>query len=253
MKVLDVKEINMNFFTEDGELKVLDNISFGVNKGEIVAILGPSGSGKTTILNVIAKLLTPSSGNVNLVGDFGYMFQRDHLLEWRTVWQNLLLGLEIKHQKTPEQCEKVERMLKKYGLYDFRNRYPNELSGGMRQRIALIRTLAIGPEILLLDEPFSSLDYQTRLMVSDDVYKMIKDENLSAILVTHDISEAISMADKIIVLSTRPAKIKNIHTINLTMEGEKTPLKSRTAKEFREYFDVLWKELNTHYAEEKLH
>jgi NitT/TauT family transport system ATP-binding protein len=243
----------MNFFTEDGELKVLDNISFGVNKGEIVAILGPSGSGKTTILNVIAKLITPSSGNVNLVGDFGYMFQRDHLLEWRTVWQNLLLGLEIKHQKTPEQCEKVERMLKKYGLYDFRNRYPNELSGGMRQRIALIRTLAIGPEILLLDEPFSSLDYQTRLMVSDDVYKMIKDENLSAILVTHDISEAISMADKIIVLSTRPAKIKNIHTINLTMEGEKTPLKSRTAKEFREYFDVLWKELNTHYAEEKLH
>jgi NitT/TauT family transport system ATP-binding protein len=253
VKVLDVKEINMNFFTEDGELKVLDNISFGVNKGEIVAILGPSGSGKTTILNVIAKLITPSSGNVNLVGDFGYMFQRDHLLEWRTVWQNLLLGLEIKHQKTPEQCEKVERMLKKYGLYDFRNRYPNELSGGMRQRIALIRTLAIGPEILLLDEPFSSLDYQTRLMVSDDVYKMIKDENLSAILVTHDISEAISMADKIIVLSTRPARIKNIHTINLTTEGEKTPLKSRTAKEFREYFDVLWKELNTHYAEEKLH
>jgi NitT/TauT family transport system ATP-binding protein len=244
VKVLDVKGINMNFFTEDGELEVLDNISFTVNKGEIVAIVGPSGSGKTTILNVIAKLLTPVSGEVEINGEIGYMFQRDHLLEWRTIWHNLLIGLEIKHQKTPQQCEKVENMLRKYQLYDFRNRYPKELSGGMRQRIALIRTLAIDPEVLLLDEPFSSLDYQTRLMVSDDVYKMIKNENIAAILVTHDISEAISMADKIIVLTQRPASIKNIHKIKLTIEGEKTPLKARTAKEFREYFDIIWKELN---------
>lgn len=251
MKVLDVKEINMNFFTEDGELQVLNNISFTVNKGEIVAIVGPSGSGKTTILNVIAKLLKPISGEVDIKGKIGYMFQRDHLLEWRTIWHNLLIGLEIKHQKTPEQCQKVANMLKKYELYEFRNRYPNELSGGMRQRIALIRTLAIDPQVLLLDEPFSSLDYQTRLMVSDDVYKMIKNENIAAILVTHDISEAISMADKIIVLTPRPATIKNIHYINLTISGEKTPIKARTAKEFREYFDIIWKELNNDH--EKKH
>lgn len=243
-KVLELDSVSKSFYTELGELEVLNDVSFDVESGEIVAIIGPSGSGKSTLLNIIAKIIDPSIGRVIKSGEIGYMFQRDHLLEWRTIWKNLLIGLEITKQNTPIRQAKIKEMLVKYGLDSFTKNFPNELSGGMRQRIALIRTLSIEPTILLLDEPFSSLDYQTRLMVSDDIYHMIKNENLSAILVTHDISEAISMADRIVVLTKRPAQIRNIHKIVLTIEGKKTPLKARTAKEFREYFDMIWKELH---------
>ena len=159
---------------------------------------------------------------------------------------NITIGLEIQKKKTDEAMERVERLLKTYDLWDFRNMYPKELSGGMRQRVALIRTLAVAPDILLLDEPFSALDYQTRLLVSDDVYKIIKNEGKSAIMVTHDISEAISMSDKIIVLSKRPASVKSVHEINLVTEGEKTPLKTRKVPQFQYYFDILWKELDSY-------
>lgn len=243
-KVLELDSVSKSFYTELGELEVLKDVSFSVERGEIVAIIGPSGSGKSTLLNIIAKIIDPTSGIVSLTGEIGYMFQRDHLLEWRTIWKNLLIGLEITKQNNPTRQEKIKEMLVKYGLDGFTKNFPNELSGGMRQRIALIRTLSIEPTILLLDEPFSSLDYQTRLMVSDDIYHMIKNEHLSAVLVTHDISEAISMADRIVVLTKRPAQIRNIHTIKLTIEGNKTPLKARTAKEFREYFDKIWRELH---------
>lgn len=243
-KVLELDSVSKSFYTELGELEVLNDVSFDVESGEIVAIIGPSGSGKSTLLNIIAKIIDPSIGRVIKSGEIGYMFQRDHLLEWRTIWKNLLIGLEITKQNTPIRQAKIKEMLVKYGLDSFTKNFPNELSGGMRQRIALIRTLSIEPTILLLDEPFSSLDYQTRLMVSDDIYHIIKNENLSAILVTHDISEAISMADRIVVLTKRPAQIRNIHKIVLTIEGKKTPLKARTAKEFREYFDMIWKELH---------
>lgn len=158
---------------------------------------------------------------------------------------NILIGLEIQKKKTPEAISRIERLLKTYGLWDFRNMYPKELSGGMRQRVALIRTLAVNPDILLLDEPFSALDYQTRILVSDDVYKIIRNEGKSAILVTHDISEAISMSDKIAVLSKRPSTIKSIYTIDLKISGERTPIISRSAENFKDYFNILWKEIDS--------
>ncbi|WP_261290857.1 ABC transporter ATP-binding protein [Paraclostridium sordellii] len=183
--------MSKTFYTKDGELEVLKNINFTLNEGEILTFLGPSGSGKSTILNILTGLLTPSEGNFFIDGTVGYMFQKDHLLEWRNVMDNVLIGLEIQNKKSSKYINFVEKLLKTYGLWDFRSMYPKELSGGMRQRVALIRTLAVNPDVLLLDEPFSALDYQTRILVSDDIYKIIKNENKSTILVTHDISEDI--------------------------------------------------------------
>lgn len=242
-----VKVVNLtkDFYTKEGEMQVLNNISFTLFQGEILSLLGPSGSGKSTILNILTKLLEPTSGSVTINGTVGYMFQKDHLLEWRSIMDNITLGLEIMHKKNDKKSmERIERLLKTYGLWDFRNMYPKELSGGMRQRVALIRTLSVDPDILLLDEPFSALDYQTRLMVNDDVYKIIKNENKSVILVTHDISEAIAMGDKVAVLSKRPSTIKNEYKIDLSMEEEKTPFKCRKVPKFQTYFDLLWKELD---------
>ena len=242
--MVKISDLYQTFYTKDGELKVLKNINFNLIEGEILTLLGPSGSGKSTILNILTKLLKPTSGEVIINGKVGYMFQKDHLLEWRNIMDNITIGLEIQKQKTDEAMQRVERLLKTYDLWDFRNMYPKELSGGMRQRVALIRTLAVDPDILLLDEPFSALDYQTRILVSDDVYKIIKNEGKSAILVTHDISEAISMSDKIIVLSRRPATVKSIHNIELVTQCERTPLNIRKVPEFQQYFDILWKELD---------
>ena len=242
-----VKVVNLtkDFYTKEGEMQVLSNISFTLFQGEILSLLGPSGSGKSTILNILTKLLEPTSGSVTINGTVGYMFQKDHLLEWRSIMDNITLGLEIMHKKNDKKSmERIERLLKTYGLWDFRNMYPKELSGGMRQRVALIRTLSVDPDILLLDAPFSALDYQTRLMVNDDVYKIIKNENKSVILVTHDISEAIAMGDKVAVLSKRPSTIKNEYKIDLSMEEEKTPFKCRKVPKFQTYFDLLWKELD---------
>ena len=242
-----VKVVNLtkDFYTKEGEMQVLSNISFTLFQGEILSLLGPSGSGKSTILNILTKLLEPTSGSVTINGTVGYMFQKDHLLEWRSIMDNITLGLEIMHKKNDKKSmERIERLLKTYGLWDFRNMYPKELSGGMRQRVALIRTLSVDPDILLLDEPFSALDYQTRLMVNDDVYKIIKNENKSVILVTHDISEAIAMGDKVAVLSKRPSTIKNEYKIDLSIEEEKTPFKCRKVPKFQTYFDLLWKELD---------
>ena len=244
MKVLEMNNVNKTFYTELGEINVIKNLNLTINEGEIIAVVGPSGSGKSTILNMISGLIKPTSGNIVVSGELGYMFQHDQLFEWRTVWKNVLLGLEIKHQINDETKQYVSEMLKKYDLDDFKNNYPKELSGGMRQRIALIRTMATKPNILLLDEPFSALDYQTRIKVSDDIYKIIRDQHLTAILVTHDISEAISMADKVVVLSKRPATIKNIYDINVTIDDELIPMNKRKANEFRFYFDEIWRDLN---------
>lgn len=190
-EMVKISDLSQTFYTKDGELEVLKNINFNLIEGEILTLLGPSGSGKSTILNILTNLLKPTSGDVIINGKIGYMFQKDHLLDWRNIMDNITIGLEIQNQKTDEAMKRVERLLKTYDLWDFRNMYPKELSGGMRQRVALIRTLAVDPDILLLDEPFSALDYQTRILVSDDVYRIIKNEGKSAILVTHDISEAI--------------------------------------------------------------
>lgn len=243
MKKLEMKNVSKTFYTEIGALDVLENITFNLNEGEIIAIVGPSGSGKTTLLNIISKLIEPTEGEIYVDGEIGYMFQRDHLFNWRTVWKNIMLGLEIKKEKNQENIDKTKELLTKYGLIDFINSYPQELSGGMRQRIALIRTLATNPQVLLLDEPFSALDYQTRINVSEDIFKMIKDSNVSAILVTHDISEAIAMADRVIVLSHRPAKLKKIIDIK-TDSPDNTPFNKRLSSEFRKYFDEIWGLLN---------
>ena len=244
-EIVKVVNLTKNFYTKEGEMEVLKNISFTLHEGEILSLLGPSGSGKSTILNILTNLLEPTSGEVSIKGTIGYMFQKDHLLEWRSIMDNITLGLEIMHKKHDKKSmERIERLLKTYGLWEFRNMYPKELSGGMRQRVALIRTLSVDPSILLLDEPFSALDYQTRLMVNDDVYKVIKNENKSVILVTHDISEAIAMGDKVAVLSKRPSTIKNTYDIDLDLGSSKTPFKSRKVPAFQTYFDLLWKELD---------
>ncbi len=243
MKKLEMKNVSKTFYTEIGALDVLEDITFNLNEGEIIAIVGPSGSGKSTLLNIISKLIEPTEGEIYVDGEIGYMFQRDHLFNWRTVWKNIMLGLEIKKEKNQENIDKTKDLLTKYGLIDFINSYPQELSGGMRQRIALIRTLATNPQVLLLDEPFSALDYQTRINVSEDIFKMIKDSNVSAILVTHDISEAIAMADRVIVLSHRPAKLKKIIDIK-TDSPDNTPFNKRLSSEFRKYFDEIWGLLN---------
>lgn len=240
---ITLNHINKSFYTKEGEIVVLKDLNLTLKSGTILALLGPSGSGKSTILNILANLITPDDGEMIINGKLGYMFQHDHLLEWRTIMSNVLLGLEIQGKLTEENKHKVEILLDKYGLGEFRNRFPSELSGGMRQRAALIRTLATNPDILLLDEPFSALDYQTRLLVSNDIYQIIKNEHKEAILVTHDISEAISMADEINVLSKRPACVKSTYPITLTIEGVRTPLLSRQAPEFKDYFEELWKEM----------
>ena len=241
--IIELKDLDMVFFQAKHILHVLDKINLTVDSGQIVGLLGPSGSGKSTILNLICGLLTPTDGQIIQNGRIGYMFQQDHLLPWRNIYDNLLLGLEIQHQLTPEKLAVIDNLLHKYDLWPFRKSYPHELSGGMRQRAALIRTLVTDPDVLLLDEPFSALDFQTRLSVSGDIYRIIKNEKKAALLVTHDISEAISMSDIIYVLSSRPAQIKAIHEINLTLSSERTPLSARKANEFQSYFDTIWKEL----------
>ncbi len=248
---VSVENITIKYQSPDGETEAVKDVSFSVEKGDFVSLVGPSGCGKTTILSAIAGLITPSEGKITINGksddhsSVGYMLQRDHLFEWRTILENALLGLEIRKCKTRENVEYVEHLLTTYGLGDFMKKHPSQLSGGMRQRAALIRTMATRPDILLLDEPFSALDYQTRLAVSDDIYTIIKNEGKTAIMVTHDISESVSMSDRVVVLSARPATVKNIHTIELS-NGDSGPLVRREAPEFRLYFNQIWKELDIH-------
>lgn len=250
MNVLSVQDIKENYQAENGEITALQNISFSMEKGEFLSIVGPSGCGKSTLLSIIAGLLKPSSGGVYIKGEkiegisshIGYMLQRDNLLDWRTIQTNVMLGLEIRKAITPQSKARVERLLKTYGLYEFKDKYPSQLSGGMRQRAALIRTLAINPDILLLDEAFSALDYQTRLAVTDDVYRILKQEQITTVMVTHDIPESISMGDRIMVLSARPATVKEILTIDFDDEN-RTPLSCRNSPKFSKYFDHIWKEL----------
>ena len=242
-QILKIKDLKKNYHTKDGEIKAVDNFTFDLEEGNFIAIVGPSGCGKSTILSVLAGLEEKSDGEI-IVDDkkIGYMLQQDSLFNWRTVLDNCLLGLELNKSLNNENKEYVINLLNTYGLKEFINSYPNQLSGGMRQRVALIRTLATKPDLLLMDEPFSALDYQTRLTVSDDVYNIIKKEKKSAIMVTHDIAEAISMADKVIILSKRPCYIKDIIDINLT--DKSNPINNRKAKEFTYYYEKIWKAID---------
>lgn len=250
--LLECKDVNYAYHTVAGEIPALQNISFQVENGEFVAIVGPSGCGKSTLLSLMCRLLEPESGSIFINGrllgsheelHIGYMPQKDQLFEWRDIYGNVTLGLEIQHKMTEENQRYAQKLMKEYGLWEFRHVKPSQLSGGMRQRAALIRTLVLRPELLLLDEPFSALDYQTRLMVSEDIYGILKKEHKTAILVTHDLSEAVSMADKVLVLSKRPASVIAEVPIELEIE-DRTPMKSRNAPQFKEYFNQIWKELN---------
>ena len=239
--MLTFDNISYTYHTKEGETTAVKDLSFTVEKGQFVSVIGPSGCGKTTVLSLAAGLLSPSSGEIRRgEGEYGYMLQRDALFPWRTAEQNIFLPLEVKKRNTPEMREKALALAVKYGLKDFLKKTPSQLSGGMRQRVALIRTLASEPEILMLDEPFSALDYQTRLEVCDDVQGIIKGEKKTALLVTHDISEAIALSDKVVVLSQRPARVLAEHIIEF---GEGSPKKRRECAEFSATFEVLRKEL----------
>ena len=258
--LLKLEDVSYSYHTLSGETPALSHLSFSVFPGEFVAVVGPSGCGKSTLLSIIFGLLAPEEGKVLFSSDsspqcpsdvpgkrvcppIGYMLQKDHLFEWRTVYQNALLGLEVAHKNTPEAREYVLSLLRDYGLYKFKDKRPCELSGGMKQRAALIRTLALNPDLLLLDEPFSALDYQTRLHVSGDICNIIKSCKKTALLITHDLSEAISLADRVIVLSKRPATVKMEMPVRLTKQ-DNSLLSARNAPEFKDYFNILWEAMS---------
>ncbi len=248
--ILKLSNICMKYHSPTQETIAINNLSFDVYNKEFLTILGPSGCGKSTVLSLISGLIMPTGGEIkeNIkekceIQKIGYMLQKDYLLDWRTIEQNVLLGLEIRKKLNTQTKKYALELLEKYGLGDFLNHYPNELSGGMRQKAALIRTLAVKPQILLLDEPFSALDYQTRINLSEEVLQIIKSENKTAILVTHDISEAISLSDRIIIFSKRPSMVKK--TIKLDYNTKKLSLEEkRKDKKFNDYFDTIWRELD---------
>lgn len=244
-KLLEVNNISKTFNTLNGEINAIKSISFDVNNEQFIAIVGSSGCGKSTLLNIISGLLEKTNGTIKFYKEnpiIGYMLQEDALLPYLNILDNATLGLSLKKIKTKENIDYTKKLLETYGLKDFIYKYPKELSGGMKQRVALIRTLAIKPDILLLDEPFSALDYQSRLSVSEDVYNIIKKEKKTVIMITHDIAEAISLSDKIIVLSKRPSIVKKIYDIE--MENKSTPINNRKCKEFSDYYDKIWRDLD---------
>lgn len=242
--LLTVNNLSKTYYSKNGETIAVDNISFEINKNDFIGIVGPSGCGKSSILNIISLLDKDYKGTLTFKDNIsvGYMFQEPVLFSWLTVLDNALLGLKISKKLTKKTKKYTISLLKKYGLYEFKDKYPNSLSGGMKQRVALIRTLALNPDILLLDEPFSALDYQTRLKVSEDVYNIIKQEEKTVLIVTHDISEAISMCTKIIILSKRPAKIKKI--LNISLNTEASPIEKRKSHLFSKYYEEIWKEID---------
>ncbi|MGN8914202.1 ABC transporter ATP-binding protein [Anaerofustis butyriciformans] len=248
--LLEIRDLVKNFHTKNSIITAVEGFSLDVYEGEFIALVGPSGCGKSTILSMLSNLIKPSSGAFTINKQnptIGYMLQQDELFPFRTILSNALLGLEIRSRGKIDDKDKkyVMELLKMYGLENFINAYPKQLSGGMRQRVALIRTLALKPDILLLDEPFSALDYQTRLAVSEDISLAIRRSNKTAILVTHDLSEAISLADRVVVISQRPANIKNIYEINLSVDSL-SPVERRKAKEFADYYDKIWRDLDVH-------
>ncbi len=249
LELVNLNNVDLIYQSTKHETTALSKVNLTVKKQEFISIVGPSGCGKTTILSLISGLIKPTNGEVKVMGKTpstkddicGYMFQRDNLLPWRNIENNIFFGLELKRKKTKEKKEYAISLANKYGIGDFLKKHPSELSGGMRQRVALIRTLALKPELLLLDEPFSALDYQTRLQLCDDVVDIIKKEQKTAILVTHDLMEAITMSDKIIVLSARPGTIKAIHKTNF--DKNLTPFERRQTDECKILFDKIWQEI----------
>ena len=249
--ILDIIHLNHSYHSLQGEMPALSDLTFSIQQGDFLAIVGPSGCGKSTLLNLMSGLLVPESGEIyfkgskrteNIRDHIGYMLQSDQLFEWRTILQNVCLGLEIRKILTKESLEKAKQLLSAYGLEKFSNAKPSELSGGMRQRVALCRTLVLNPDVLFLDEPFSALDYQTRLHVGNDIGTIIKSEKKTAVLVTHDLSEAVSLADQILILTKRPGRIQKMIPLNFPKDF--SPMERRNTEQFQTYFNIIWKELN---------
>lgn len=244
-KILEIKNLSKNYHDIKGEIKAIDDISFNVYDGDFISIVGPSGCGKSTLLSILSNIEEKSDGNIlwnKKDAVIGYMLQTDCLFPWRTVLENASLGLDIMNKNTKENRDYLLYLLETYGLKEFIDKYPESLSGGMRQRVALIRTLAINPDILLLDEAFSALDSQSRIKVSEDVYNIIKKEKKTAIMVTHDINEAITFSEKVIVLTNRPAKIKNVYDINFS--NKRSSINTRKEENYNTYYDAIWRDLN---------
>ncbi len=244
MILINVSNISKTYHTPTKEVIALDDLNFTINEGEILGIVGTSGCGKSTLLNILTNLEKSDRGSITSSKSIviGYMMQNDALLPWLNVYDNAILGLKLKKITTKDNLAYVDNLLKKYGLYEFKNEYPNSLSGGMRQRVALIRTLAIRPNILLLDEPFSKLDIDSRITISDDVYKIIKELGITTVLISHDIAESISLSDRIIVLTKRPGKIKNIYEVNINEET--IPSKRRNSEYFLELYQTIWGDID---------
>lgn len=250
---IEMHDVSLRYFTLKEETESLCDISFSIEEGEFISIVGPSGCGKSTLLSLISGLLRPTEGHVRLFGEtvqgpsdrIGYMLQHDHLFEWRNVWHNLLVGAQIRKLSMPKARQRAQELLKRYGMEEFSEYRPKQLSGGMRQRVALIRTLVLQPDIFLLDEPFSALDYQTRLSLSEEIHRILREQKKTVVLVTHDLTEAIGMADRVLVMSRRPGKIKK--EVAISYSGERpSPLQARQTPEFNRYFNQLWKELEAH-------
>jgi NitT/TauT family transport system ATP-binding protein len=247
---LKAEDIGMTFTTRDHVVEAIRKVDFELYQGETLAIVGPSGCGKSTLFNTIAGLLPPTRGHVEVAGrrvddatgHVGYMLQKDLLLPWRTVIENVVLGLEVRNVPKDRSYDIARGLIQAYGLAGFENAKPASLSGGMRQRVAIMRTLAFDPEVILLDEPFSALDFQTRLLLQVEVSRIIRERGKSAILVTHDISEAVAMADRVLVLSGRPATVKALHLIDLPRAG-RDPASLRTDPAFQAYFAQIWADL----------
>lgn len=243
--ILEINHLTKNYQDDNGEIAAIKDVNLKIESGKFIAIVGPSGCGKSTLLSILANLDKKSSGDIIFSKDnirIGYMLQKDSLFPWLTILDNCLLGLKIKGELTKENKDYVLSLLDTYGLHDFINNYPDNLSGGMRQRVALIRTLAIKPDILLFDEPFSALDAMTRIILSDDIYEMIKNEGKTAIMVTHDIGEAVSMADQVIVLTKRPCTVKRVYNINY--DNRSTPFNNRKDSKFNYYYEMIWREID---------
>jgi NitT/TauT family transport system ATP-binding protein len=246
-ELINISNLSKTYFDKNGMTVAVQDFTLSIQQGEFIALIGPSGCGKSTILSILSGLIEKTSGKIQFNGSMktGYMLQSDQLFNWRTVYKNAILGLEIQNMLNKENIQRVEKMLMEYGLFEFRDHYPNQLSGGMKQRAALIRTLATSPDLLLLDEPFSALDYQSRIAVSDDIFRKIRKENKTVIMVSHDISEAISAADRVVVLTQRPAEIKKIYDIHIPTKSDSL-IEKRQTIEFMQYFNSIWEDLDIH-------
>ena len=253
---VELRDVSLRYFTPETETEALASISLAIRAGEFVSIIGQSGCGKSTLLSLISGLMQPTGGEVLVDGQrvdkpspkVGYMLQQDYLFEWRTILENTMLGAEIQGRDIVAAGDRAKMLLTRYGLGQFFDYLPRQLSGGMRQRVALARTLVTEPDVILLDEPFSALDSQTRIALADEVAEVLRREGKTVILVTHDIGEAIAMADRVVVMSRRPGRIRSDHAIRLDDgDGRRpTPFAARSMQQFNTYFKMLWEELEVH-------